>query len=99
MNQNRKPTPLKDEGFYHSGPWRRIRKLRLQRDHYLCQLRISPECTRRATTVHHVLPLEDYPELALDIDNLTSCCFACHELTKQRSSEPNAPAGVRIIKI
>ncbi|MEK4273119.1 HNH endonuclease signature motif containing protein [Paenibacillus sp. FSL R7-0026] len=31
-----------------------------------------------ANTVHHIKPLEDYPELALDEDNLESICPTCH---------------------
>lgn len=88
---------LKEDGFYHTPAWRRIRLAVLQRDHYQCQLRLSKNCTKIATTVHHIKALEDYPELALDIDNLTSCCYSCHELTKVR--ERDHPSGVRIIKI
>lgn len=99
---NRKQT-LKEQGFYKTSLWRCKRKKILIRDHYLCQLRISKECTRIATEVHHVKELEDYPELALDDNNLTSCCWNCHELTKQRSAHKKAlndasAKGVRIIK-
>ncbi len=88
---------LKEQGFYHTPAWRRIRLAALQRDHYQCQLRLSKSCTKIATTVHHIKALEEYPELALDIDNLTSCCYSCHELTKVHEHEH--PLGVRIIKI
>lgn len=99
-NDNRSSDhPIKDSGFYQSKAWRAARKLALQRDHYLCQLRISPNCTRKATTVHHIKELEDFPELALDMDNLTSCCYNCHELTKDKGDHPKLPEGVRIIKV
>lgn len=88
---------LKKEGFYHSKEWRRLRVIALQRDHYTCQLRLSPNCTRVATTVHHVKPVDEFPELALDINNLMSTCFNCHELTKVRRVP--TPTGVRIIKL
>ena len=88
---------LKEQGFYHGQEWRRIRKRVLDRDHHLCQLKISPDCERIANTVHHIKPLEEYPELALDMSNLTSCCYACHELTKPRGRP--LPSGVRIIKM
>lgn len=90
---------LKKQGFYKTSAWRRVRLLVLQRDNYLCQLRLSKKCTHIATEVHHVKPLADYPELALELSNLTSCCWECHELTKPRGSQPVAPSGVRIIKI
>lgn len=90
---------LKKQGFYKWPAWRRIRLLALQRDHYLCQLRLSKNCTRIATEVHHIKSIAEYPELALDLDNLTSSCWNCHELTKPRRSQQPTPKGVRIIRI
>lgn len=90
------PKTMKEQGFYQSILWRAKRKKILQRDHYLCQLRISENCTRRANTVHHIKDLEQYPELALVDSNLISCCYWCHEETKTRTT---LPTGVRIIKI
>lgn len=64
--------------FYKSKEWLRCREFVLNRDHYLCQ-----PCLRRgkittANTVHHIKPLEDYPDLALDEQNLESICPTCH---------------------
>ena len=62
------------DSFYASTAWKRIRKAALIRDHYLCQ-----RCRRRpANTVHHIQPREEYPELALVLDNLQSVCTICH---------------------
>ena len=33
---------------------------------------------RQATTVHHIKHYDEYPELALENDNLISLCDACH---------------------
>lgn len=38
----------------------------------------------RATQVHHIKHLEDYPELALDDDNLEAVCLHCHNLLHGR---------------
>lgn len=89
---------LKKQGFYHKPAWRRVRRLALQRDHYLCQLRISKKCTGVATEVHHIKPLEDFPALALDLSNLTSCCWWCHEETKDRKPEREG-SPVKIIHV
>lgn len=70
----------------------------LQRDNYLYMLRPSPDRTRKVTTVHHIKELENYPEPAQTLSNLTSCCYYCHELTKQREFKP-MPIGVRILKM
>lgn len=54
--------------FYCSTKWQRIRDKVMRLDHYECQLckskyhRIS-----KASMVHHVHHLEDYPNLALEI--------------------------------
>lgn len=92
---------LKEQGFYHTSAWRRARRMALQRDKYLCQLKTSSRCTRVATEVHHVRPLESAPELALDLANLVSCCWFCHEETKRKQKQQcdPAPKGVRVIRI
>lgn len=71
--------------FYCSTKWQRIRDKVMRLDHYECQLckskyhRIS-----KASMVHHVHHLEDYPNLALEIydeeghRNLISLCNSCH---------------------
>ena len=65
--------------FYNSKRWKRKREAVLKRDEYLCQ-----ECKRYgkttpATVVHHIFPLEQYPELRLNDKNLISLCYRCHE--------------------
>ena len=94
-----KPT-LKNQGFYHTPAWRRIRVMALQRDHYLCTACLKKHRFTKATEVHHIKPLEDFPELALDLDNLTSLCWQCHEETKDHGRRvTTVPSGVRVIKI
>ena len=70
--------------FYQTPAWRRLRKMVLERDHYLCQ-----ECLRRfergygmrpraATVVHHIIQRSERPDLELTIENLESICAECH---------------------
>ena len=84
--------------FYWTTAWRRLRKQVLVRDHYICQLRTSSKCSGVATEVHHIVPLEADPARGLDLDNLVSCCWWCHEETKTRK-KPVASRGVRVISI
>jgi 5-methylcytosine-specific restriction protein A len=82
----------KEQGWYHTPAHRRWRKLVLQRDK-ICQM-----CKRKpASEAHHIKPLEDYPELALDLDNGQGLCWDCHELTKYKKKKV-MPKGIRIIK-
>ena len=97
--------------FYHSRAWKAARELVLIRDHWLCQ-----ECKRafeageaqrirQATTVHHIKPREERPDLALDLDNLESICAICHnQQHPEKGRRPGKtteapPAGTRVIKI
>ena len=58
---------------------------------------------RRATMVHHVISINDRPDLALDLGNLRSLCEACHnkkhpEKGKQRQAKQRH-GQMRVIKI
>lgn len=97
-NDSPEKNDLKKQGFYHSPAWRRLRLQALQRDHYLCQKCLAEKKIVAATEVHHVKPVADYPELALDLDNLQSLCWSCHEGTKQRGVQQYVPKNIRIIK-
>lgn len=65
--------------FYNFSQWIRKRQVILKRDNYLCR-----ECSRYgkstlANIVHHIIPLEEREDLALDNRNLVSLCERCHE--------------------
>lgn len=74
----RKMTREETEAFYNSPRWRRKQKAILRRDHYQCQLCKRFGRISEATIVHHKLELAEYPELAMDDDNLVSVCRKCH---------------------
>jgi len=87
----------KNKGWYKKAAHRKWRQLVMQRDNWLCQ-----ECLRNgritpATEAHHIIPLEDRPDLGLDVNNGEGLCWACHELTKKRKQK-QVPDGVRVIK-
>ncbi len=89
---------LKEQGFYHTPAWRKLRRMALQRDHYLCQKCLRRGKNTQATEVHHILELESFPSLGLELSNLESLCWQCHEETKHhKASLPDK--GVRIIRI
>lgn len=69
--------------FYDSEDWHRKRKQILVRDKYQCTICRRYGKFRDAKIVHHIKPLEEYPELALDDDNLTSLCQSCHNKVHQ----------------
>jgi 5-methylcytosine-specific restriction endonuclease McrA len=62
---------------YSTAAWQRLRRQVLARDGYVCRIQ-GPRCRGRATTVHHVLPSSQYPELFWAPDNLEAACGACN---------------------
>ena len=64
--------------FYNSRKWRKKRIAILKRDKFLCKVCSRYGRITEATTVHHIKPLENFPELAFKSDNLISICAACH---------------------
>lgn len=70
--------------FHKTKKWKDKRPKILKRDEYMCR-----ECKRygkttEATTVHHVYPLEQRPELGLVNSNLISLCKQCHDKMHDR---------------
>ncbi len=59
--------------IYNSVRWAKVREQALLRDEMLCKL-----CGGLAEMVHHKIELKDAFELAYELDNLQSICFACH---------------------
>jgi len=64
--------------FYNAPAWRACRKAILARDNYICQHCLQENKITPADVVHHIKSLEEYPELALDPENLISLCNLCH---------------------
>lgn len=63
----------------------------LSRDNYLCQPCLKQGRLVGASVVHHIEHLEDAPGKALDLNNLESVCFACHN-----KLHPEKPGGKKL---
>jgi len=70
--------------FYHTKVWQTCRDSILIRDNFLCQSCLKSKQITLANTVHHIKPFKDFPELALDQDNLQSLCPNCHNQIHKR---------------
>jgi 5-methylcytosine-specific restriction endonuclease McrA len=62
---------------YSTARWQRLRKAVLAYYGYVCQVE-GPRCTGYATTVHHILPSSQYPELFWNPENLEAACSPCN---------------------
>ena len=69
---------IREQAFYISKEWLRVRKIALARDHFLCQHCLKDKQVTAADVVHHIKELKQFPELALTLDNLLCLCNACH---------------------
>lgn len=96
--------------FYKTALWRRARRMALERDMYMCvecmaaYRRGELPAPRAATTVHHILPRTERPELELELDNLQSLCDACHnkkhpEKGGGNSMKVQGSSKARVIKV
>lgn len=70
--------------FYKTPRWKRKRVVILKRDEYMCQESKRYGKTEPATTVHHIFPLEQYPQLALVNENLVSLSDKWHNAMHDR---------------
>lgn len=77
--------------FYWSNSWRKMTQYILERDHYECQVckhegKATVKASGAKLIVHHIKPLEFYPEDKLDADNLVTVCIQCHNAIHFKAS-------------
>jgi len=80
--------------FYKSTDFDIAREKVLVRDKHTCQWFLGkwqipthkPKYLKvvRANTVHHIIPIAERPDLALDLENLISLSFEAHEIIENR---------------
>ncbi|MED1786498.1 HNH endonuclease signature motif containing protein [Brevibacillus laterosporus] len=88
--------------FYNSVAWKKCRAFVLLRDNCLCQQCLKKKKLTQANTVHHIVALEEAPDLALDPDNLESICPSCHNKEHpekgSRKTRKSKKKQIRVIK-
>lgn len=83
------------DAFYNSTDWDILREKVLERDKNECQFFAGkwndgihkPYKIKlvKATMVHHIIPIKERPDLALDINNCISLSFEAHEIIEDRT--------------
>ena len=82
--------------FYVTTEWKKKRLEILKRDNNLCQRCLCkfdgghPNKKMKLTKakyVHHIIPMKEAFDKALDDDNLVSLCFRCHEIVEGREQK------------
>lgn len=82
------------KSFYKSKKWKLKRIVTLKRDDFLCRESKQFGKTKPADTVHHIFPLEQYPELALENWNLISLNNAVHNTFHDRVTNKIIGRGI-----
>ncbi|MDY3251229.1 MAG: HNH endonuclease [Candidatus Choladocola sp.] len=77
----------KTHEFYVSPLWRKKQAKILKENHFECSRCKEKGLVVIARTVHHKKYLRDFPELALDDDNLEPICDRCHYDEHHRKNE------------
>lgn len=88
--------------FYNGMKWRNMRSYIKEKNNYECQEckrqgKVSLDIYEKnkndrkkiKLVVHHIKELKDYPELALDEDNLETLCVECHNMIHDRNFKSN----------
>lgn len=83
---------------YKNIRWRKTREYILRRDKYLCQQSLRFGRNVEADTVHHIFPVEFYPELKYEYWNLISLCSTEHNKLHQRTEHNLTDEGIRLQK-
>ena len=83
---------------YKSKRWQQKRAVILKRDGYLCQWAKRSGRTEGADTVHHIFPVEDYPQYALCDWNLISLSSASHNLMHDRNTRELTEEGMIMMR-
>lgn len=86
---DRARTSSHDRGYDAS--WRATRLQALKRDQYLCRDCLQRGLVTPAVDVDHIIPVEQRPDLRLDLANLQSLCLPCHRA--KTAAERSIKAG------
>ena len=86
------------EQFYVSKKWKRKRNAILRRDEYRCQLSKRYGKNETAEVVHHIFPIEEYPQYALMNWNLISLSRTMHNTLHDRSTNKLTEEGINLME-
>lgn len=86
------------ETFYQSVKWKRKRNAIMRRDGYMCQYSKRYGKRIEAEIVHHIFPIEDYPEYALEDWNLVALSRTAHNRLHDRNTGNLTDEGKQLLR-
>ena len=84
--------------IYDKQKWQRKRAAILRRDKYMCQESLRYGKRVPADTVHHIFPVESYPEYQWESWNLISLCKAQHNAMHVRGTHELSVKGKELME-
>ena len=84
--------------FYDGAAWKIRRATALRRDGYLDQIELRYGRHVEAETVHHIFPLDLYPEYRLELWNLISVSKQTHNRLHERGTGALSAEGMELAR-
>lgn len=84
---------MKQIKTYDEPQWRRLRERALRRDGYLDQIEKRYGRYKPAEVVHHIFPVDKYPEYQYSLWNLISVTRATHNRLHERETQELSKDG------
>lgn len=81
---------------YKNKAWYKLRQYVLARDKYLCQYYLQFGKAVPAQMVHHIYPVDQYPELKYNPDNLISLSNKAHNMMHDRYTKEITAEGKKL---
>lgn len=83
---------------YKSRRWKKKRESILRRDGYLCQISLRYGKHVEADTVHHIFPVDKFPEYEWEDWNLISLAGSVHNKMHVRGTQELTEAGRQLME-
>lgn len=83
---------------YFSPRWKRLAAAVMRRDGYKCQLSQRYGKAAPAEVVHHIYPVDEYPEYAYCTWNLISLSRAAHNRLHDRNTNALTSEGIALMR-
>ena len=83
---------------YKSQQWRRVSAKAMRRDGYQCQLSRRYGKAVSAELVHHIYPVDEYPEYGYCLWNLISLSRAVHNTLHDRTTNQLTDKGLALMR-
>ena len=82
---------------YNSNKWKRLARAVMRRDGYMCQLSKRYGKNVPAEVVHHIYPVDEFPEYAYEPWNLISLSRKAHNTLHDRNTDALTAEGVALM--